>query len=140
MAQTLEQYLLARVAEECSELAKAAMKAQSFGMESFSPKDKASAADVIDAEYIDVETVYGMLNDHRGSLVGPVAIPTEKHLRKRVKVIFFLRKAVHAGTVALTAAEETWVENIAESNVNYYADIAEEHAKIQCVARGVKHD
>jgi len=133
MPMSLEQYLLGRVAEECSELAKAAMKAQSFGMDSYSPKDRTTGDKVIDAEYVDVETVYGMLNEVRHR-VYHTGSKSDAHLRKRVKVILFLRRALSANTVVLTPEEQQWADTIANNYTEVYVELQMEHAFVVAAA------
>ena len=58
----LEQLILGKIAEEASEIAKAALKAQQFGLDDCDPATRVSNGDWLTAEYHDLQGMFAMLN------------------------------------------------------------------------------
>ncbi len=58
-----QQYLLGKLAEECSELAQAALKAQQFGLDSVNPYTLKTNREELESELMDVGGICHMLGE-----------------------------------------------------------------------------
>ena len=61
-----QQYLLCKIAEECSEIQKIAMKAQQFGMDSRNPDTLESNSESLKKEWNDLYTIIVTLQNEFG--------------------------------------------------------------------------
>jgi hypothetical protein len=97
----LVQFLLAKVAEECNEIAQAALKAQQFGMEEVYPASGESNERRIKHELDDLQGILRMME-----VVGFVYEPDENAIaEKQEKVLKFLKYSVELGLVHHSALD-----------------------------------
>lgn len=61
---TYEQFLLCKLAEECTEIAQDALKIQQFGFDSFHPETKMTNTEYLTNELNDLFAIIEMLNEH----------------------------------------------------------------------------
>lgn len=102
----LQHYLLSRIAEEASEVIKAALKAQNFGMDSVNPHTGIANREELRLELIDLQAVKELLED----------LPTYSHRPHQGELSLKKRRvAEHAIAVVvrhnlkLTPTEEAWL-------------------------------
>ncbi len=100
---SLRQYLLAKLGEECNEVAQQAIKAQIFGVHEVQPGQTLDNMQRVQGEFLDLLGVWEMLADeqlvpHIGYLLGD---PLTKSviLRRKLKVSKYYEYAKTQGTV-----------------------------------------
>lgn len=104
----IKHYLLSRIAEEAVEVAKAALKAQQFGMKSINPATGQTNEQELRQELVDLQAVTHMLADftdaqeYSGNLT-EIAEKTDKVAR-------YSLAAATLGGVKLGIAEEQWLK------------------------------
>jgi len=98
----LNQYLLTKLAEEASEVAKISLKTQQFGFNEVCPGQRFTNAERLHQELDDLQAAIEMLNDvGLGYIPNPVAIETKKD-----KVFHYLKYSVGLGMVDCESLKE----------------------------------
>lgn len=96
---TLKEYLLNRLSEECAEVIQRVSKALTFGLDEVQPGQEHNNAYRIILEYIDLVTVFEMLEDE-----GILELPDGETVRtlnrkKREKVAYYMQLSRERGTL-----------------------------------------
>jgi hypothetical protein len=121
---TYEQFLLTKIAEEASEVAKIALKAQQFGLTEVQPGREQSNAERMYAELNDLATVVRMLTETGG---GFNFVPCVASMEtKRAKVNEFLHYSRLLGQVEDSPPVSlAWVEGLMDSMNMELATVSE---------------
>jgi len=93
---TYEQFLLCKLAEECTEIAQDALKTQQFGFDSFHPETKMTNTEYLANELNDLFAILEMLSDS-----GYFSFEPDKNAieAKKQKVLHYLEVSKELGKV-----------------------------------------
>lgn len=116
----LTQYVLGKIAEEASEVAKAAMKAQTFGMTSKDPSSTTDNTQDIVNEFNDLLGAVTMLELVMGDLL-PDLKSKEAVSRKISKILYMAESPIKDGHLVLKGDDAVIFNELLESyNVHKY--------------------
>jgi hypothetical protein len=102
----LQQYLLCKLAEECTEVAKIALKIQQFGANEVCPGQVYTNVERLHQELDDIQASVDMLND-KGLEYDPSSATIAI---KKARVVTYLKKSVALGAVEPGALKEVHPE------------------------------
>lgn len=94
----MEQLLLCKLAEECSEVIKLCMKAQQFGLNSIDPESGLSNQDLLHGEINDIMGVVALMNT---DLDFKFEVDSDKTLKKMGKILTYANVSRKLGKVTL---------------------------------------
>lgn len=94
----MEQLLLCKLAEECSEVIKLCMKAQQFGLDNIDPETGTSNKDLLHGEMNDILGVIVLLNNDANF---KFEVDSDKTLSKVGKVLLYANMSRELGKVKL---------------------------------------
>ncbi len=102
---SLEEHLLIKLSEECSEVIKASMKALRFGTKDRGPGNVLNNAEMINDEVIDLYVIINMLVEHGVISAGNSDLDYEIYKARREKVLKYMNYSRVKGTLAYEEKE-----------------------------------